>query len=257
MEEIDDEQYDAAIATDDEQGCDSPPMIEFKLAPSPEPLASLLYAFPELDADVAATILGDANGNVETATRTLLEQRAHIGAWSSAQTEHLPFRHVSMATRTRPGHFKPSSPSSPPATIFEAVERDDFESTTAMITRGANINELDEYGRSLVMIGSLFGVKPIMMRLLLDAGANHALKDRAGDTPAKEARRRGHYALATLLDAASLREKLRLRRRLRRTMIVVSRFAGALVELWHETISPGGRTYKRARLEFEGCRALL
>lgn len=250
MSDVDSDSYDAAV-TDEMPEL----MYDTPFAPCanpPDPMASLLELFPDiLDAE-AMTILDDVNGSVEAATTVLLEQRRLI----SASSEPAFVTQDRATVKLRPGHCVVTFTSAP-TSLFEAVERDEAGVVCAMLAHGEDINAVDPYGRSVIMLAALWGARPSMLRLLLQAGANFAVKDRHGDTPFKEATRRGHTTLAEILRAASLEEKGRLRRRLRRTLIFAFRFGQLLVQAWFETISPGGRTYKRARLEFEGCRAAM
>ncbi len=117
-------------------------------------------------------------------------------------------------------------------------------------SEGFDVDATDEHGRTALMVATLWNSIECAA-VLIDAGANPAIKDRCGDTPLIEARRRGHVQIAKMLDPLVAAARASLRARLRRVIFVAYRFHSALLSLCYR---PGaGAGFKRARDEYEGA----
>ena len=204
----------------------------------------LFNIFPDIDPDLAYTAITWAHGNVETAVDFLCTE-AYAGESVLRHGFHSPSR-----VRFGSADQGTSSRASSPTNICEATTLDDTEAITQMLIDGYDVNLIDDHGRSPLMIAALWA-GPETVSVLLQAGANMAIKDKDGDTPIKEVRKRGDPRnILPLIEIAIAENKAALRRRLRRVILFAYRFHEHLVSVW---CRPGGGAFKRTRDEYEAA----
>lgn len=75
--------------------------------------------------------------------------------------------------------------------IFDAVLQSDYETVRRLLSKGASVNEIDQFGESLLHIAAKAGDAK-MCHLLLSHGADPRLEDSNGDGPADLAFRGNH-----------------------------------------------------------------
>ena len=86
----------------------------------------------------------------------------------------------------------------PPATLFEAVYRDDLEGMKDLLAEGADVNAMDKDGNTPLHIVTHSGHKE-MIKLLISNGAHVNAKDEGGWTPLHFAASGGHKEIAELM----------------------------------------------------------
>ena len=94
----------------------------------------------------------------------------------------------------------PAPPAPPPVveTLRDVVTRRDVDGARRLLASGADANETDAEGATLLHIAAFRG-DTAMLELLLDAGARIDARDRFGFTPLHAAARDGHFDAVRLL----------------------------------------------------------
>jgi endonuclease YncB( thermonuclease family) len=101
----------------------------------------------------------------------------------------------------KPPPQPPATPSAPPPTLLQSVERGDLEQAAALLAGGADVNAPDAEELTPLHYAAFAG-NAALVRLLLHHHANPGARDAFGFTPLHAAAREGHLEAARALVAA-------------------------------------------------------
>ena len=87
------------------------------------------------------------------------------------------------------------------AALLEAAEAGNLERVNEMLGRGADVNTVDEFGRTPLMLAAFRGHAPVVDSLI-SAGADLDVTARFGQTAIVFAEQQGHPRIAAMIEDA-------------------------------------------------------